>query len=144
MKFKDRKIIFHGHHFTKFYLEQTGKVQLRIEHVFRIIRQMERVPEKYLKHLEGTNGLFEIRTDHADYFQAMTGALDESFEGQAVKDHWNIQKLNGDKHAGCTRQLEIPEITLFEKLFIKDGIPIKEMILERKKNNLRDSEGQIG
>ena len=24
---------------------------------------MERVPEKYLKHLEGTNGLFEIRVD---------------------------------------------------------------------------------
>ncbi len=63
MNFIDRKIIFHGPHFTEFYLKQTRKIQLRIEHVFRIIRQMERVPEKYLKHLEGTNSLFEIRVE---------------------------------------------------------------------------------
>ena len=63
MKFIDRKIIFYQDHFTRFYLDQSEKVQAKIEHVFRIVRQMERVPEKYLKHLEGTDGLFEIRVD---------------------------------------------------------------------------------
>jgi hypothetical protein len=33
MKF-ERKIIFHEHHFTEFYLKQTEKVQEKIEYVF--------------------------------------------------------------------------------------------------------------
>jgi phage-related protein len=63
MNFTERKIIFHGTHFTDFYLEQTPKVQEKIEFVFRIIRQVERVSTKFLDHLEGSDGLYEIRVE---------------------------------------------------------------------------------
>ncbi|MEM9299721.1 MAG: type II toxin-antitoxin system RelE/ParE family toxin [Bacteroidota bacterium] len=52
-----RRITFYGDHFTEFYSKQSLKVQKKIENVFNLIRQVERVPEKFFKHLSGTNGL---------------------------------------------------------------------------------------
>lgn len=64
MTFIERKIIFHGDYFTKFYIEQPAKVQEKIEYVFRIVRQVERVPRTFLQHMEDTDGLYEIRVEH--------------------------------------------------------------------------------
>ncbi len=58
-----RQIIFHEHYFTDFYLEQTEKVQEKIEYVFKVIRTVQNVPKKFLEHLTGTDGLYEIRID---------------------------------------------------------------------------------
>lgn len=38
-------------------------VREKIGYVFRVIETVGRVPEKFLKHIEGTNGLFEIRIE---------------------------------------------------------------------------------
>ncbi len=59
-----RKIIFHKHYFPDFYLKQTSGVQDKIEYVFSIIKHVDRVPQKFLKHVEGTEGLFEIRIEY--------------------------------------------------------------------------------
>lgn len=59
----ERKIIFHGHYFLEFYLEQNERVREKIGYVFRIIKTVERIPAKFLKHLEGTDGLYEIRVE---------------------------------------------------------------------------------
>ena len=61
MVFVDRKIIFHGSNFADFYLEQSTKVQEKIEFVLRIIRQVERVSKKFLSPM--TDGLYEIRVE---------------------------------------------------------------------------------
>jgi phage-related protein len=58
-----RQIIFYGNHFTDFYLEQPADVQEKIEFVFQLIRTVEKVPKKFLKHLAGTDGLYEIRIE---------------------------------------------------------------------------------
>jgi phage-related protein len=58
-----RQIIFHGNYFTDFYLEQSEKVQEKIEFVFKVIRTVQNVPKKFLDHLTGTDGLFEIRIE---------------------------------------------------------------------------------
>ena len=63
MQYFERKIIFHGDHFMEFYLEQKPNVQEKIEFVFRIIRQVERVSKKFLDHMEGSDGLYEIRVE---------------------------------------------------------------------------------
>jgi len=63
MKYFERKIIFHGEHFTEFYLEQKPNVQEKIEFVFRIIRQVERVSKKFLDRMDGYAGLYEIRIE---------------------------------------------------------------------------------
>jgi len=59
----ERQIIFHKHYFLDFYLEQPEKVQEKIEYVFKVIRTVQNVPKKFLDHLTGTDGLFEIRIE---------------------------------------------------------------------------------
>jgi phage-related protein len=42
---------------------QTEKVQEKIEYVFKIIRTVQNVPKKFLDHMTGTVGLYEIRIE---------------------------------------------------------------------------------
>lgn len=56
-----RKIIFYKGYFSSFYFEQTEDVQEKIDFVLDLISNVERVPIKFLKYLEGTDGLYEIR-----------------------------------------------------------------------------------
>lgn len=57
----EREVIFYKHYFDEFFKKQTKKVQGKIIYALRIIRIIERIPEKYLKHLTGTDGLYEAR-----------------------------------------------------------------------------------
>jgi len=59
----ERQIIFHRQYFIDFYLKQTETVQEKIGYVFRIIKTVDKVPEKFLKYIEGTDGLYEIRVE---------------------------------------------------------------------------------
>lgn len=60
----NRKIIFYENHFIEFYQKQEQKVKGKIQYVFELIKQVEHVPEKFLKHLTGTDGLYEIRIEY--------------------------------------------------------------------------------
>ncbi len=59
-----RKIIFFENYFIEFYKNQDEKVKRKIQYVFELIQQVDRVPEKFLKHLVGTDGLYEIRIEY--------------------------------------------------------------------------------
>lgn len=59
----ERQIIFYKKYFIEFYLSQTPKVQEKIEYVFKIIRTVQNVPSKFLDHVSGTDGLYEIRIE---------------------------------------------------------------------------------
>jgi len=56
-----RDVFVFGGDFWNFYNNQTKKVQDKIDWVIDLIRTIPMVPERFLKHLEGTDGLFEIR-----------------------------------------------------------------------------------
>jgi hypothetical protein len=56
-----RKILFYGNYFLDFYNNQDVKTQEKIDFVLDLIRNVERVPTKFLKYLEGTDSLYEIR-----------------------------------------------------------------------------------
>jgi hypothetical protein len=58
-----RQIIFHNHYFIDFYVEQNEKVQEKIEYVFKILRTVQNIPKKFLDHMTGTDGLYEIRIE---------------------------------------------------------------------------------
>ena len=58
-----RHIFFHKRYFLDFYLEQPEKVQEKIEYVFKIVRNVQKVPKKFLDHITGTDGLYEIRIE---------------------------------------------------------------------------------
>jgi phage-related protein len=64
-----------------FYLEQSGKVQEKIEYVLTVIRRVDKVPEKFLKHLTGTDGLYEIRVEYGSNIYRIFCFFDE---GQLV------------------------------------------------------------
>ena len=69
-KQKNRTIIFYKEYFQEFFEKQNKKVQAKIIWTFDLIEDLQRVPETYLKHLENTNGLYEIRVQHgSDIFR---------------------------------------------------------------------------
>ncbi len=56
-----RELFFFKDYFREFYKLQTWKVQKKILWTFNIVETLDRIPEIYFKHLENTNGLYEIR-----------------------------------------------------------------------------------
>jgi len=67
---KARTIFLFKDYFTDFYEEQRQKVKDKILWTFRIIETQKQVPEDYLKHMEGTDGLYEIRVQQgSDIFR---------------------------------------------------------------------------
>lgn len=60
-KLKYRSVIFYKDYFDLFFVEQKQKVRDKIIWTLDLIEQLQRIPETYLKHIEGTNGLYEIR-----------------------------------------------------------------------------------
>ena len=56
-----RKIIYYGNYFSRFYETQNNKIRDKIDYVIDIVKYIERVPIQFLKHLEGTESLYEIR-----------------------------------------------------------------------------------
>ena len=59
MKF--REVVTYKNYFEEFFSQQTRKVQDKIIKILDIVENVERIPITYLKYIEGTNGLFEIR-----------------------------------------------------------------------------------
>ena len=58
---KVREVITYKNYFEDFFAEQERKVQDKIIKVLDIIEQIDCIPSTYLKYIEGTNGLFEVR-----------------------------------------------------------------------------------
>ena len=59
----DRQVIAYKNYFLDFYEKQPENVQTKIEWTLNLIQVTQYIPEKYFKHLEGTNGLYEIRVE---------------------------------------------------------------------------------
>jgi tRNA (guanine-N7-)-methyltransferase len=74
-----------------------------------------------------TGGIFHVKTDHAGYFEWMTREV-----GKAA-DLWRVVERTEDLHGGnpLAKKLGIPDVTLFEKIFVAEGRAIKSMRLER-------------
>lgn len=60
-RMKVRNVITYKDYFDNFFKAQTQKVRDKIIKILDIIEQVERIPSTYLKYIEGTNGLFEVR-----------------------------------------------------------------------------------
>jgi phage-related protein len=57
---KYRTVITYKTYFEDFFTKQVQKVKDKILWTLLLIEELQQVPETYLKHLEGTNGLYEI------------------------------------------------------------------------------------
>ncbi len=56
-----RRIISYKSYFVDFYESQEPKVQEKIEYVLDLVRFERRVPKKFFKSLENTDGIYEVR-----------------------------------------------------------------------------------
>ncbi len=58
---RKRQLYFFKDYFEKFYDKQTEKVQKKILWTLKVIEEIDRIPEVYMKYLKNTSGLYEIR-----------------------------------------------------------------------------------
>lgn len=74
-------------------------------------------------------GHFHIKTDHREYFDYIIENLNQ------LKDTYEVFDLTYNLHEKHPnpKSLLIPDVTLFERLFIKDGLPIYSVKLKSKK-----------
>lgn len=109
----ERQVIAYKRYFLDFYEAQSERTQRKIEWTLQMIRITRWVPEKYFKHISGTDGLYEIRV---------------ASEGNAYRifsffDHGNIIVLgNGFQkkskripHTEIKKALKIMEEYTYEK-----------------------------
>ena len=62
---KLRTVTLFKDYFSEFYQKQKQKVRDKILWTFRIIETQKQIPTDYLKHIEGTDGLYEIRVQQS-------------------------------------------------------------------------------
>lgn len=73
-------------------------------------------------------GELHLKTDHRGYFDWMLECL------EATGTIWEVTEKTFDLHQGHPdpKALQIPEVTLFERLFVKDGLPIHSIRLKKR------------
>jgi phage-related protein len=59
-----RQIIYFKNYYFDFFDKQSEKVKDKIDYVLFLITVADRIPKKFFQHLEGTNGLYEIRVEY--------------------------------------------------------------------------------
>ena len=62
-----RTVVFYKHYFSDFFDQQSRKVREKIVWSLDLIEEHERIPNIYLKKLEGIPGLYEIKVRHGVY-----------------------------------------------------------------------------
>jgi phage-related protein len=56
-----RKVIAYKERFVEFYTKQDPKTQQKMEYALDLVRYEIRVPKKFFKALESTDGIYEVR-----------------------------------------------------------------------------------
>jgi phage-related protein len=126
----ERQIIFHGEYFQDFFTAQTYKVREKIAYVLQLVRTVERVPEKFLKHIESMDGLYEIRVEvGSDIFRIF-----------CCFDRGNLVVLfNGfQKKTQKTPRFEIETaLRLVKEYFAEEGAKDEKRRSDKKGKNVR-------
>jgi phage-related protein len=58
-----RNVFYYRHHYLDFFATLKPEVQKKFNWTLKLLATVERVPEKYFKHLTGSEGLYEIRVE---------------------------------------------------------------------------------
>ena len=73
----NRRIIFHEHHFLDFYSKLNVDVKGKVQYVFELIKQVEKVPKKFLAPMTGYKGLWEVRVEYESNIYRIFCCFDE-------------------------------------------------------------------
>lgn len=58
---KIRVIVAYKNHFEKFLSKQPERVKVKIFKILNLVESQQKIPETYIKHISGTDGLYETR-----------------------------------------------------------------------------------
>ncbi|MFY0675613.1 MAG: type II toxin-antitoxin system RelE/ParE family toxin [Bacteroidia bacterium] len=58
---KQRQLYFFKDYFKSFYDDQEDKVKKKILWTFRVIEELDQIPETYFKFIKNSSGIYEIR-----------------------------------------------------------------------------------
>ncbi len=94
---RHRQIIYFKDYFLNFFGQQTEKVKEKIDHVLFVVTVADRIPQKFFQHLEGTNGLYEIRVEFQGNIYRIFCCFDE---GQVVVLFNGFQKKSQKTPSG--------------------------------------------
>ena len=72
-----RQIIFHGDYFLDFYKGLEPNVKTKVQYVLELIKQVDRVPAKFLASMSGYEGLYEIRIEYQSNIYRIFCCFDE-------------------------------------------------------------------
>ena len=72
-----RKLIYFKHYFHNFFDKQTDKVKDKIDYVLYLLTVVDRIPTKFIEHLKGTDGLYEIRIEFESNIYRVFCCFDE-------------------------------------------------------------------
>jgi phage-related protein len=92
-----RQIIYYKKYFLDFFDQQTTRVKEKIDHVLFVVTVAERIPRKFFQHLEGTDGLYEIRVEFQGNIYRIFCCFDE---GQVIVLFNGFQKKSQKTPAG--------------------------------------------
>lgn len=68
-----RTVVSYKSYFEDFLEKQNPKVKAKIAWTLKLIEEIQKVPETYLKHIEETDGLYEVRIQQgSDIFRVFS------------------------------------------------------------------------
>ncbi len=129
---RHRQIIYFKDYFLDFFEQQTEKVKEKIDYVLFIVTVADRIPQKFFQHLEGTNGLYEIRVEFQGNIYRIFCYFDE---GQVVVLFNGFQKKSQKTPSGeLDKAVKIMNEYFDEKLKLKQNELAKQITNSNKKN----------
>ena len=127
-----RQIIYFKDYFLDFFDQQAEKVKEKIDHVLFVVTVADRIPQKFFQHLEGTNGLYEIRVEFQGNIYRIFCCFDE---GQVVVLFNGFQKKSQKTPSGeIDKAVKIMNEYFDEKLIQKQNELSKQITNTNKKN----------
>lgn len=74
---RKRQLIYFQSYFKEFFESQSDKVKDKIDYVLYLLIVAERIPKKFFKYMDGTDGLFEIRIKYESNIYRVFCCFDE-------------------------------------------------------------------
>ena len=99
-----REILYFEDHYLNFYKSLKPDVKKKFNWTLQLIATVERIPEKYFKHLTGTDELFEIRVEVGSNIYRVFSFFDK---GQLI--HHTRQRLSKENAKDPKNEIELAE-----------------------------------
>jgi phage-related protein len=109
---KKREIVYFRSYFFDFFEAQPTRVREKIEYVLYLVTVAERIPGKFFKSIDGTDGLFEIRVEFESNIYRIFCCFDEGML---------VILLNGfQKKTQRTPKREIEKANRFKREYFRE------------------------